>query len=161
MSGWLSASWSSVEVRWWRKTMTLNIKVNLLVNDFKQRKSTCRSQTQDLNPTEMQWNDLRRAVHTRPPENIWLGGLISRVDFGVSMYFEVGKKRGRCEQSVMFTPLSKICIIKKSEEQGSGVMGISIISKVCTFIIKTPVLAKHSGVGAVRDGQCRLQVSLS
>lgn len=39
MSGWLSASWSSAEVGWCSRTMTLNIEVNLLQNGFKKRKS--------------------------------------------------------------------------------------------------------------------------
>ena len=30
----------------------------------------CPSESPDLNPIEMQWHDLKRAVHTRHPKNI-------------------------------------------------------------------------------------------
>lgn len=57
MSGWLSASWSLVEVGWCSRTMILCIKVNP-------------PQTgPDLNPIEL-LNDLKRGVHTRHPINV-------------------------------------------------------------------------------------------
>ena len=68
----LSTIWSSVEAGWCSRTMTLNIKVNLLQNGLKNKICPLEwpSESPELYPAKMLWNDLKRAVHTTHLKNM-------------------------------------------------------------------------------------------
>ena len=61
MSGWLSASWSSVEAEWHSRTKNLNMEVNLWQNDFQFKKIHLPEwprQNPDIYPKQMLWTEL-------------------------------------------------------------------------------------------------------
>lgn len=66
----LYISWNSEEVVWCNRIMTLNTGASQQQNGFRKTKSTFYSRSPDLNPTEMPWNNLKRAIHERRPKNM-------------------------------------------------------------------------------------------
>lgn len=91
MAGWLSAYWSTVEVAWCNRTVTLNQSKS---STGLQTKKICLlewiRQNPEYTPIKIPWNDLKRAMHTRPPKNMsWhssVGGMAQ--DYSLTLLME-------------------------------------------------------------------------